>query len=146
MLQWFVDFLTEIIEGGAMPNLVDARVYFTDSEKPPDDLAALMLNLGLAMSQSQPKPQLRRKVSTGSSIKSISVDGVPDFEYILQGKISHTIYIHCVNSEAFVFHRNSGTEFSMGGRRVFTRKSSCNLAEGSQEHLQFTITISSVNI
>lgn len=68
-----------------MPTLVDARVYFTDSEKPPDDLAALMLNLGLAMSQSQPKSQLRRRASTGSSIKPISVDGVPDFEYILQG-------------------------------------------------------------
>ena len=68
-----------------MPNMVDARVYFTDSEKPPDDLAALMLNLGLAMSQSQPKPQLTRRPSTGSGIKPISVDGVPDFEYILQG-------------------------------------------------------------
>ena len=68
-----------------MPTMVDARVYFTDSETPPDDLAALMLNLGLAMSETQPKSQLRRKTSTGSTIKPISVDGVPDFEYILQG-------------------------------------------------------------
>lgn len=67
-----------------MPTMVDARVYFTDSEKPPDDLAALMLNLGLAMSETH--TQLRRKASTGSSIKPISVDGVPDFEHILQGK------------------------------------------------------------
>lgn len=86
MLQWFVDFLTEVIEGGAMPNLVDARVYFTESEKCPDDLATLMLNLGLAMSQTQPKSQLKRRPCTGTSIKAISVDGVPDFEYILQGK------------------------------------------------------------
>ena len=68
-----------------MPTMVDARVYFTDSETPPDDLAALMLNLGLAMSETQPKPQLRRKSSTGSTIKPISINGVPDFEYILQG-------------------------------------------------------------
>lgn len=73
-----------------MPTMVDARVYFTDSEKPPDDLAALMLSLGLAMSQSQPKGQLKRKTSSGSSIKPISVNGVPDFGYILQGRATHT--------------------------------------------------------
>lgn len=78
-----------------MPTMVDVRVYFTDSEKPPDDLAALMLNLGLVMSQSEPQPQLRRKTSTGSSIKPISVDGVPDFEHILQGKTSTM----CIYSE-----------------------------------------------
>jgi len=74
--------LTEVIEGGTMPTLVDARVYFTDTETPPDDLAALMLDLGIAMSQ----PQLRKNTYSGSNIKAISVNGVPDFEYILQGQ------------------------------------------------------------
>lgn len=72
-----------------MPTMVDARVYFTDSDTAPDDLAALMLNLGLAMSDVQPKSQLKKEASTGSSIKPISVDGIPDFEYILQGMGSY---------------------------------------------------------
>jgi len=78
--------------------MVDVRVYFTDSERPPNDLAALMLSLGLAMSQSEPQPQLRRKASTGSSIKPISIDGVPDFEHILQGKACiYSMYVQYVN-------------------------------------------------
>ena len=128
-----------------MPTMVDARVYFTDSEKPPDDLAALMLNLGLAMSQSQPKPHLKRRPSTGSSIKPISVDGVPDFEYILQGiNLMPSLYKVC-------FKKLSSTgiqaqNLAWGGGRVFTRKASHDIVEGPQEYLQFTVRIGSVHI
>lgn len=83
--QWFTDYLSELCEDEHVHRYLDVRVFLTNINSPPDELASALLQLGLKTAGPQcvvrrpSQPQLNNLHSTTSY-------GVPDFTALLDCK------------------------------------------------------------
>ena len=89
-IQWFTDFLSELIEDAHLQKYLDIRIFLTNIDSPPDELASALLHLALktggpALSVRRPsQPQLSKLYANTSY-------GVPDFESLLDCKYTFII-------------------------------------------------------
>ena len=99
IIQWFTDFLSDIIEDKHVQRYLDIRIFLTNINSPPDELASALLHLALktggpALSVRRPsQPQLSKLYSNTSY-------GVPDFESLLDCEfhVNITLYLMLLSS------------------------------------------------
>lgn len=93
-LQWFTDFLSDIIEDKHIQRYLDIRIYLTNINSPPDELASALIHLALktggpALSVKRPsQPQL-------SKLHANTSYGTPDFESLLDCKSILSVLCLC---------------------------------------------------
>lgn len=89
-IQWFTDYLSELCEDEHVHRYLDVRVFLTNINSPPDELASALLQLGLKTAGPQlivrrpSQPQL-------NNLHSKTSYGVPDFPALLDCEC-HVIY------------------------------------------------------
>ncbi len=82
VLQWFSDYLSDLCEDENIQRYLDIRVFLTNIDSPPDELASALLQLGLktagdSCSVRRPsQPQL-------NNLYQMTSYGVPDFDSLL---------------------------------------------------------------
>ena len=82
-MQWFTDFLSELVEDEHMQRYLDIRIFLTNINSPPDELASALLHLGLKTADGQALSIRRSSQPQLSKLFSNTSYGVPDFESLL---------------------------------------------------------------
>lgn len=86
-LQWFTDYLSELCEDEHLHRYLDIRVFLTNCDSAPDELASALLQLGLktagdkVTARRPSQPQL-------NNLYHMTSYGVPDFASLLDCKWS----------------------------------------------------------
>ncbi len=92
-LQWFTDYLSDLCEDENIQRYLDIRVFLTNIDSPPDELASALLQLGLKTAgencsvRRPSQPQL-------NNLYQMTSYGVPDFDSLLDCRWhAHTPFV-----------------------------------------------------
>lgn len=89
-LQWFTDYLSDLCEDDHLHRYMDIRVFLTNIDSPPDQLASVLLQLGLKTAgescivRRPSQPQLNNLFNSTSY-------GVPDYTSIFDCKSNNLL-------------------------------------------------------
>jgi len=90
-LQWFTDYLSDLCEDEHLHRYLDIRVFLTNCDSAPDELASALLQLGLKTAGSKvtvkrpSQPQL-------NNLYHMTSYGLPDFTSLLDCKYYVWLY------------------------------------------------------
>ena len=85
--QWFTDYLSDLCLDEHLQRYLDIRVFLTNIDSPPDELASALLQLGLktagesCIGRRPSQPQL-------NNLYSMTSYGIPDFDGLLECKLA----------------------------------------------------------
>ena len=83
--QWFTDYLSDLCEDEHLQRYLDIRIFLTNIDSPPDELASALLQLGLKTAEKScnvrrpSQPQL-------NNLYHMTSYGVPDFGSLIDCK------------------------------------------------------------
>ena len=83
--QWFTDYLSDLCEDDHLQRYLDIRIFLTNIDSPPDELASALLQLGLKTAgescnvRRPSQPQL-------NNLYHMTSYGVPDFDSLIDCK------------------------------------------------------------
>ena len=101
--QWFTDYLSDLCEDDHLQRYLDIRIFLTNIDSPPDELASALLQLGLKTAgescnvRRPSQPQL-------NNLYHMTSYGVPDFDSLIDCKCvcytCHMTSLHCTRTES----------------------------------------------
>ena len=83
--QWFTDYLSDLCEDDHLQRYLDIRIFLTNIDSPPDELASALLQLGLKTAgescnvRRPSQPQL-------NNLYHMTSYGIPDFDSLIDCK------------------------------------------------------------
>lgn len=81
--EWFTDYLSDLCEDQQLHRYLDIRIFLTNIDSPPDELASALLQLGLKTAGASCNVR-RPSQPQFNNLYSATSYGVPDFESLLE--------------------------------------------------------------